>query len=193
MKRLFSALLCLALITGSAACSDDETTRPVLVVNAGESFLSLDALARAGKISVTSSLPWRVTAAAGDKWFTLSATEGPAGYSEIEVTFDRNEGPARSAQLAFASEDLIVPFVMSQSAPKDGYDAPDYYFYAGFGTMPPSMPDCMCCPTTNRVISIIRVRERSTRISSRRMSKSRRRPTGPRMPPKPKRTRCAAK
>ncbi len=71
--------------------------------------------------------------------------------------------------------------------------APDYYFYAGFGTMPPSMPDCMCCPTTNRVISIIRVRERSTRISSRRMSKSRRRPTGPRMPPKPKRTRCAAK
>jgi len=34
-----------------------------------------------------------VTAAAGDKWFTLSATEGPAGYSEIEVTFDRNEGP----------------------------------------------------------------------------------------------------
>ena len=107
----------------SAACSDDETTRPVLVVNAGESFLSLDALARAGKISVTSSLPWRVTAAAGDKWFTLSATEGPAGYSEIEVTFDRNEGPARSAQLAFASEDLIVPFVMSQSAPKDGYDA----------------------------------------------------------------------
>ena len=123
MKRLFSALLCLALIAGSAACSDDETTRPVLVVNAGESFLSLDALARAGKISVTSSLPWRVTAAAGDKWFTLSATEGPAGYSEIEVTFDRNEGPARSAQLAFASEDLIVPFVMSQSAPKDGYDA----------------------------------------------------------------------
>ena len=136
MKRLFSALLCLALIAGSAACSDDETTRPVLVVNAGESFLSLDALARAGKISVTSSLPWRVTAAAGDKWFTLSATEGPAGYSEIEVTFDRNEGPARSAQLAFASEDLIVPFVVSQSAPKDGYDAPDYYFYAGFGTMP---------------------------------------------------------
>ena len=65
MKRLFSALLCLALIAGSAACSDDETTRPVLVVNAGESFLSLDALARAGKISVTSSLPWRVTAAAG--------------------------------------------------------------------------------------------------------------------------------
>ena len=123
MKRLFSALLCLALIAGSAACSDDETTRPVLVVNAGESFLSLDALARAGKISVTSSLPWRVTAAAGDKWFMLSATEGPAGYSEIEVTFDRNEGPARSAQLAFASEDLIVPFVMSQSAPKDGYDA----------------------------------------------------------------------
>ena len=93
MKRLFSALLCLALIAGSAACSDDETTRPVLVVNAGESFLSLDALARAGKISVTSSLPWRVTAAAGDKWITLSATEGPAGYSEIEVTFDRNEGP----------------------------------------------------------------------------------------------------
>ena len=28
MKRLFSALLCLALIAGSAACSDDETTRP---------------------------------------------------------------------------------------------------------------------------------------------------------------------
>ena len=184
MKRLFSALLCLALIAGSAACSDDETTRPVLVVNAGESFLSLDALARAGKISVTSSLPWRVTAAAGDKWFTLSATEGPAGYSEIEVTFDRNEGPARSAQLAFASEDLIVPFVMSQSAPKDGYDARRITIF---------MPDCMCCPTTNRVISIIRVRERSTRISSRRMSKSRRRPTGPRMPPKPKRTRCAAK
>lgn len=192
MKRLFSALLCLALIAGSAACSDDETTRPVLVVNAGESFLSLDALARAGKISVTSSLPWRVTAAAGDKWFTLSATEGPAGYSEIEVTFDRNEGPARSAQLAFASEDLIVPFVMSQSAPKDGYDARRITIF-----MPDSArcrPLCrIACAVPRQTELFIRVRERSTRISSRRMSKSRRRPTGPRMPPKPKRTRCAAK
>lgn len=136
MKRLFSFLLCLTLIAGSAACSDDETTRPALIINGGESFLSLDALARAGKISVTSSLPWRVTTAAEDRWFTLSAEEGPAGYSEIEVTFDRNEGAARSARLAFASEDLIVPFVVSQSAPKDGYDAPDYCFYITFGTLP---------------------------------------------------------
>ena len=59
MKRLFSALLCLALIAGSAACSDDETTRPVLVVNAGESFLSLDALARErGQSLAEMALAW---------------------------------------------------------------------------------------------------------------------------------------
>lgn len=136
MRKLFPFLLCLALVWGSAACSDDEKPRPALIVNGGENFLSLDGLARAGKISVTSSLPWRVTTAAGNNWFTLSAMEGPAGYSEIEVAFDRNQGAARSAQLAFASEDLIVPFVLSQSAQKDGYDAPDYYFYITFGTMP---------------------------------------------------------
>ena len=116
MKRLFSALLCLALIAGSAACSDDETTRPVLVVNAGESFLSLDALARAGKISVTSSLR------RGQVVYALRHGR-PGGIFRDRGDLRPERRPARSAQLAFASEDLIVPFVMSQSAPKDGYDA----------------------------------------------------------------------
>ena len=189
MKRLFSALLCLALIAGSAACSDDETTRPVLVVNAGESFLSLDALARAGKISVTSSLPWR----RGQVVYALRhGRPGGIFRDRGDLRPERRPRPQCAAGFCQRGPDRAVRHV-AERAEGRLRRAPDYYFYAGFGTMPPSMPDCMCCPTTNRVISIIRVRERSTRISSRRMSKSRRRPTGPRMPPKPKRTRCAAK
>lgn len=136
MKRLVPLLFCLALVAGSASCGDDETIRPALVVNGGEQFLSLDGLPRAGKISVTSSLPWRVTIPAGERWFTLSAVEGPAGYSQIEVTFKGNRGAARSTRLAFACGDLIVPFVLSQSGADAGYGTPDYYFYITFGTMP---------------------------------------------------------
>lgn len=80
--------------------------------------------------------PWRVTKAAGDTWFRLSATEGPAGYSEVELSLDENPGAARSAQLAFACGDAIVPFRLSQGALSAGYDSPDYYFYVTFGTMP---------------------------------------------------------
>ena len=77
-----------------------------------------------------------MTKAAGDTWFTLSATEGPAGYSEVELSLDENPGAARSAQLAFACGDAIVPFRLSQGALSAGYDSPDYYFYVTFGTMP---------------------------------------------------------
>ena len=139
MKKLFPFYLCfaLALALGLAACSDDDAPRPALSINGGESFLSLDGLARSGKLSVFSTAPWRVTTAAGDDWFTLSATEGPAGYSEIEISLDRNEGAARSAKLAFSNTDLIpAPFVLSQSALADSYDSPDYCFYLTFGTMP---------------------------------------------------------
>lgn len=79
MKRLFRLFLCLALLSGTAACSDDEVSQNLIVINGGEHFLSLDGLARAGKISVLAPAPWRVTKAAGDTWFRLSATEGPAG------------------------------------------------------------------------------------------------------------------
>ena len=78
MKKLFRLFLCLALFSGTAACSDDEASQNLIVINGGEHFLSLDGLARAGKISVLAPAPWRVTKAAGDTWFTLSATEGPA-------------------------------------------------------------------------------------------------------------------
>lgn len=136
MKNLFRLFLCLALLPGAMACSDDDTQRPTVIVNGGEDFLSLDGLARAGKLTVLASAPWRVTAAAGDTWFTLSPTEGPAGYSEVEISLDENKGAARSARLAFSSGDVIVPFGLSQSALTNGYDSPDYYFYVTFGTMP---------------------------------------------------------
>ena len=136
MKKLFRLFLCLALFSGTAACSDDEPSQNLIVINVGEHFLSLDGLARAGKISVLAPAPWRVTKAAGDTWFTLSATEGPAGYSEVELSLDENPGAARSAQLAFACGDAIVPFRLSQGALSAGYDSPDYYFYVTFGTMP---------------------------------------------------------
>ena len=47
MKKLFRLFLCLALFSGTAACSDDEASQNLIVINGGEHFLSLD-----GKISV---------------------------------------------------------------------------------------------------------------------------------------------
>ena len=52
MRKLFPLFLCLALFSGTAACSDDEASQNLIVINGGEHFLSLDGLARAGKISV---------------------------------------------------------------------------------------------------------------------------------------------
>ncbi|WP_286726646.1 hypothetical protein [Alistipes sp. UBA1686] len=63
MKKLFRLFLCLALFSGTAACSDDEASQNLIVINGGEHFLSLDGLARAGKISVLAPAPWRVTKA----------------------------------------------------------------------------------------------------------------------------------
>lgn len=80
--------------------------------------------------------PWRIVPAPDDGWYALSATEGPAGASQIEVRFDANRGGARSAVLRFTSGDNVFPFTISQSAPATGFDAPDYYFYINFGTMP---------------------------------------------------------
>ena len=45
MKRLFRLFLCLALLSGTAACSDDEVSQNLIVINGGEHFLSLDGLA----------------------------------------------------------------------------------------------------------------------------------------------------
>jgi len=67
---------------------------------------------------------------------TLSADEGPEGYSEIDVTFAANPGPARSALLLFDCNGETTAFTLSQSARDTGFDAPDYYFYAAYGTMP---------------------------------------------------------
>ena len=92
MKKLFRLFLCLALFSGTPGSRDDEASQNLIVINGGEHFLSLDGLARAGKISVLAPAPWRVTKAAGDTWFTLSATEGPAGYSEVGC---RTQRPAR--------------------------------------------------------------------------------------------------
>ena len=40
MKRLFRLFLCLALLSGTAACSDDEVSQNLIVINGGEHFLS---------------------------------------------------------------------------------------------------------------------------------------------------------
>ena len=65
MKKIIPTFLCLALLSGTAACSDDEVSQNLIVINGGEHFLSLDGLARAGKISVLAPAPWRVTEGCG--------------------------------------------------------------------------------------------------------------------------------
>lgn len=135
MKRLFRLILALGLIAGAMACSDDET--PTVRINDGTDFLSLDHLARSGKITVNAPAPWNITLPEpAEEWFTLSTLEGPAGRSEIEVSFDANPGAARSALLSFFCDGKTYPFQLSQSAGNTGFDSPDYYFYITFGTMP---------------------------------------------------------
>ena len=141
MKRLFRLLLILGLAAGTWSCADDGT--PSVSINGGTDFLSLDHLARSGKITVNAPAPWSVTLAPENygqdekpDWLTLSAEEGPAGYSEIDVTFAENPGPARSASLLFTCDGKTSAFTVSQSAGGTGFDAPDYYFYISVGTMP---------------------------------------------------------
>lgn len=118
MKRLFRLLLILGLAAGTWSCADDGT--PSVSINGGTDFLSLDHLARSGKITVNAPAPWSVTLApenyGQDKtpdWLTLSAEEGPAGYSEIDVTFAENPGPARSASLLFTCDGKTSAFTVS--------------------------------------------------------------------------------
>lgn len=59
MKRLFRLFLASALLTGAWACSDDKTSE--VRINDGAEFLSLDYLARSGKITVTAPGPWEIT------------------------------------------------------------------------------------------------------------------------------------
>lgn len=186
MKKLFRLFLCLALFSTTAACSDDEASQNLIVINGGEHFLSLDGLARAGKISVLAPAPWRVTKAAGDTWFTLSATEGPAGYSEVELSLDENPGAARSAQLAFACGDAIVPFRLSQGALSAGYDSPDYYFYVTFGTMPTLYAGIHLLSHDSPATYSIRAPGRSIRRSSRGVPRLRPPQTERPMPRRPK-------
>lgn len=141
MKRLFRLFAAFALLTGAWACSDDQTSE--VRINDGAEFLSLDYLARSGKITVNAPAPWSVIISSGNfgggndpDWVTLSADEGPEGYSEIDVTFAANPGPARSALLLFDCNGETTAFTLSQSARDTGFDAPDYYFYAAYGTMP---------------------------------------------------------
>lgn len=135
MKRLLRLFLALSFAAGSWACSDDGTLK--VSINDGTDFLSLDYLARSGKITVLSPGPWTITLPEPQQeWFTLSTLEGPAGYSEIEVSLEANTGEARSALLTFVCGKKSYPFQLSQSADKAGFDAPDHYFYVTFGSMP---------------------------------------------------------
>ncbi len=59
MKRLFRLFPVFALLTGVWACSDDKTSE--VRINDGTEFLSLDYLARSGKITVTAPGPWSIT------------------------------------------------------------------------------------------------------------------------------------
>lgn len=141
MKRFFRLLLMLGLGAGAWSCADDGT--PTVSINGGTDFLSLDHLARSGKITVNAPAPWSVALASENygqdqkpDWLTLSAEDGPEGYSEIDVTFAENPGPARSALLLFTCNGKTSAFTVSQSAGGTGFDAPDYYFYISVGTMP---------------------------------------------------------
>lgn len=134
MKRFFRLILALGLVAGTMAC-DDET--PKVSINGGTDFLSLDDLARSGKITVNAPAPWQIALPEpAEEWFTLSPLKGPAGYSEIEVSFDANDGAARSALVTFFCDGKNYPFQLSQSAGHTGFDSPDYYFYVTIGTMP---------------------------------------------------------
>lgn len=136
MKKFFQWALCAFLVAGAWSCNDDEGDFGPLQINGGAGFLSLDARARSGTISIASLAPWDVEKAAADTWFSLSAPGGPAGRTELELSLDANDGPARSATLIFRSGENRRTFVVSQSASHAGFDAPDYYFYVTFGTMP---------------------------------------------------------
>lgn len=136
MKKFFRFVLCAALVAGAWSCNDDEVDYGPLSINGGAGFLSLDAKARTGAITVDAEKPWSVEKAEADDWFTLSATKGSAGRSKIDLSLDANDGEARSATLTFRSGTVERPFVVSQSARTAGFNAPDYYFYVTFGTMP---------------------------------------------------------
>lgn len=55
MKRFFRLLLMLGLGAGAWSCADDGT--PTVSINGGTDFLSLDHLARSGKITVNAPAP----------------------------------------------------------------------------------------------------------------------------------------
>ena len=84
MKRFFRLLLMLGLGAGAWSCADDGT--PTVSINGGTDFLSLDHLARSGKITVNAPAPWSVALASENYGqdqkpdsLTLSAEEGPEG------------------------------------------------------------------------------------------------------------------
>lgn len=64
MKRLFRLFAAFALLTGAWACSDDQTSE--VRINDGAEFLSLDYLARSGKITVNAPAPWSVIISSGN-------------------------------------------------------------------------------------------------------------------------------
>lgn len=136
MKNRLFLLFTLLLLAGTVSCDDDKQPNATLTVNGGDQFLSLDAKARTGKLTIQSLSDWQVTRAAGDDWFTLSADEGPAGRTEITITLDANDGSSRSATLAFTAGKSVFGFVLSQSAPAQSFNDADYYFYFNLGTLP---------------------------------------------------------
>ena len=64
MKRLFRLFAAFALLTGTWACSDDQTSE--VRINDGAEFLSLDYLARSVKITVNAPAPWSVILSSGN-------------------------------------------------------------------------------------------------------------------------------
>lgn len=135
MKNALRLTLVFALLLTGAACTDDAPYTG-LSVNGGERFLSLDAQARSGKLSIQASATWKITPSAGDDWFTLSELTGPAGYTEVDLSLEVNVGAARSSVLTIVCGDATYPFTLSQAAAGTSFDAPQYYFYTTFGTMP---------------------------------------------------------
>lgn len=143
MKHTFRISLLLVLSAFAAACSDDDDPVAGISINGGESFLSLDALARSGEITVDAPAPWSVQLSSGSygasekpDWITLTAETGGEGITKIGVTFTANSGPARSAVLLFACAGRTSVFTLSQAAATADSAAPQYYFYVAFGTLP---------------------------------------------------------
>ncbi len=135
MKKSVCYLLLFLSVALASACTDKDDSTSSFSINGGTTFLSLDALSRSGKITVSAPHAWSLEPIE-EAWFTLSQHEGKAGKTQLHVSLSANKGAARSAELHFVCNGEKLLFTLSQSAAHTSFEEVDYCFYATFGTIP---------------------------------------------------------